>query len=116
MKKWAATMLCGLVLVAGFLWARPDLRGWTPTNWVDPATRVTSTRAGGAPFLVGDCLPGTIDPHDLPTIGDGAGAASMSILTCRSRSSAIRIMLIYLAVVLTLLGTRAILRARRVRH
>ena len=116
MRKWAATMLGGLVLVAGFLWARPDLRGWTPANWAHPAAKVTPTRAGGASFLVGDCLPGTIDPHHLPTIEDGAGAASMSVLTCRSRSSAIRIMMIYLAAVLTLPAIRAILRARRVRH
>ena len=116
MRTWAAIALCGLLLVAGFLWARPDLRGWTPPNWTDPTTRVVPTRAGGASFFISDCLPGTMDAHGLATRQDGAGTASMTVLTCRSRSSAIRIMWIYLAAMLALLALRVVMGARRVWH
>ncbi len=111
-----AISLCGLLLVAGFLWARPDLRGWTPANWADPATRVMPTSAGGAPFFIRECLPGTMDAHGLATRQDGAGTASMTVLTCRSRSSAIRIMWIYLAAVLTVLALRVVVIPRQVRR
>lgn len=116
MRVWAALALLGLVLVAGFLRTRADLRGWTPADWSDPAAQVTPTHAAHAPFTVGDCLPGTIDAHAIATARDGAGTASMTVLTCRSRSSAWRIVLAYLLAALAYPALCLVAHARRARR
>ena len=100
-KVWTLLSLAGLVPLLGILFLSSDLRGWTPSNWTDPASRVEPVHASDAPFTVGDCLPGTIDAYGLPNSQDYDGTATETIFTCRSQSSAVKITLVYLFVVLS---------------
>lgn len=89
MKMWARLSAFALLALAGFLYLSPDLRGWAPPNLADPAGRVYPTSKGGPVFSLDQCLPGSMKSHELAESGDGAGTATMAVLTCRSRSSAI---------------------------
>jgi len=100
LKVWAGLSVTGLILLLGILFLHPDLRGWTPPKWTNPAITVKPVRPSDAPFTVGDCLPGTIDAHSLPSTQDYDGAATETIFTCRSQSSAAKVALIYLLLVL----------------
>jgi hypothetical protein len=81
--------VAGLVLVAAILFFRSDLRGWTPADPGDPAALVQPVDAAGAAFTIGDCVPGTVDPWGTPTSAEYSGSATVTVLTCRSRSSAL---------------------------
>jgi hypothetical protein len=93
----------GLMLVSAFLYLTPDLRGWTPTDFRDPATSVEPTKAGSTAFAIGDCFPGTIAPWNIPAAVDGQQFESQPVLTCRSRSSLLRTVGIYLLAATVLL-------------
>ena len=96
MTKWFGLSLSCLILVLGFLLFKPDLRGWTPADPNDAATIVTPTNKGGRPFAVGECVPGSGILYGLPESADGAGDATMTVFSCRSKSSAVRILLFWL--------------------
>jgi hypothetical protein len=100
MKLWIGSALAGLVLVAIFLFARHDLRGWTPSGLSKPDTVVQPTRPGAVAFTIAQCVPGTIDPWEPPAPDEYFGAATMTVLTCRSRGSALTIIVAYVAVLL----------------
>ena len=81
LKAWAAFSATGLMLLLGILFLHPDLRGWTPPKWSDPAITVEPVRVSDTPFSVDDCLPGTIDAHSLPSTQDYDGTATEALLT-----------------------------------
>lgn len=88
-----ATIAAVILLAAGALiMLGHDLRGWSPG--VDPArdTVIAPTRAGMPAFTPADCLPGTI-AFDLPRAGERQGTATLQVFACRSRSSAVRLVL-----------------------
>lgn len=89
MKRWTSLSALALLALAGFLYLSPDLRGWAPSDLDDPAARVFPTSKGGREFSLDQCLPGSMKSHELADSGDGAGTATMVVLTCRSRSSTI---------------------------
>lgn len=95
MKMWVSLSVCSLVLLAAFLFLHPDLRGWTP-DLTDPAASVVPTGRGGPAFSVNECLPGSVSPHELPDTEDRAGTATMTVITCRSKSSAFAFGIIWL--------------------
>lgn len=109
---WTVLSILGLALVVGNLFLHPDLRGWTPAKWTDPAITVEPIHREDVPFTVGDCLRGTIDTHGAPSTRDYGGTATVTVFTCRSHSSAVRIMIVYLLVVLSYPSYRLI-RLRR---
>jgi len=113
LKAWAGLSVAGLMSVLGILFLHPDLRGWTPPKWTDPAITVEPVRPSNSPFTVGDCLPGTIDAHSLPSTQDYGGTATATIFTCRSQSSAVKIIFIYLFLVLSYPGCRLLTGLRR---
>jgi hypothetical protein len=102
--------VAGLVLVAAILFFRSDLRGWTPADPGDPAALVQPVDAAGAAFTIGDCVPGTVDPWGTPTSAEYSGSATVTVLTCRSHSSALTIELTAIAVAAVAL---VILRRRK---
>lgn len=113
LRVWAGLSVVGLMLLIGILFLHSDLRGWTPTKWTDPAITVEPVRVSDTPFTVGDCLPGTIDAHSLPSTQDYDGTATETIFTCRSQTSAVKITLIYLFLVLSYPGYRLLIGLRR---
>lgn len=113
LKAWTGLSVAGLMLLLGILFLHPDLRGWTPPKWTDPAITVEPVHPSDAPFTVGDCLPGTIDAHSLPSTQDYDGTATGTIFTCRSQSSAVKITLIYLSLVLSYPAYRLLVGWRR---
>lgn len=96
MRYAVGIAVIGLILLCAFLYLTPDLRGWTPADFDDPATVVEPTRAEKAAFAIGDCVPGTVDPWNVPAAVDGQQFESQSMLTCRSRDSVLRAVGIYL--------------------
>jgi hypothetical protein len=101
MRIWSAVMAVGLAVVAATLFLGHDLRGWTPADYSDPATIVEPSQAGRASFAIAECAPGTINPYDTPTSREYAGSATVTVLSCRSRSSATAVLLVYALVALT---------------
>ncbi|WP_330084973.1 hypothetical protein [Methylocystis iwaonis] len=101
MKTWIGLSVIGFVLVIGILFLRSDMRGWTPGTWTDPETVVESVDGNDPSFTVADCLPGTIDPFQTPRGHDYGDIATIRVLTCRSRSSAVKIMFVYLLLALS---------------
>lgn len=112
MKAWIGLSTVGLVLVVGILFLRTDMRGWPPSNWTDPAAVVEPIDKNDPAFTIGECLPGTIDPFQTPSGRDYGGTATIHVLTCRSRSSAARIVLVYLLVILSYPAYRLVARRR----
>mgnify|MGYP001610722585 CR=1 FL=1 len=96
MKTASILALIGLVLVTATLFVRHDLRGWE-VPYLDGPQRLEPTVAGKSEFSIADCVPGTIDRYASPTAEEYSGSATVTVLTCRSRSSAIVIVLTYLA-------------------
>lgn len=114
MRVWGALASIALVVIAAMLFLRHDLRGWTPNGDPhNPATVVEAARPGGAAFAIAECVPGTIDPYDTPTLDEYSGTATVTVLSCRSRSSAIAVILAYVIVAGIAL---VILRAERRRR
>lgn len=99
-----------LLVLAAFLFLHPDLRGWTP-DLTDPAASVAPTGRGGPAFSVNECLPGSVSPHELPDTEDRAGTATMTVITCRSKSSAFAFGMIWLL----LSGSYLVVHRRRVK-
>jgi hypothetical protein len=98
LKVLSVLALLSLVPLGARLYWHHDLRGWPPADRGNPTTVVQATRPGGGTFTVSDCVPGTVHPWDSPLPDEYSGTATVTVLTCRSRSSAIRAMLIYGAV------------------
>ncbi|MBN9548574.1 MAG: hypothetical protein J0H31_06740 [Alphaproteobacteria bacterium] len=113
MRIWTGLSVFGLALVVGILFLRPDLRGWTPAKWTDPAIKVEPIHQEDVPFTVGDCLRGSIDTHGAPSTRDYAGTATVTVFTCRSQSSAMKIMIVYLLAALSYPSYRLIRHRRR---
>lgn len=96
MKMRLVLSVCCLVGLAAFLLSFPDRRGWTPSEFADPAARIAPTDRGGPAFSLDECLPGSVSLHELPDTEDGAGSATMAVITCRSKSSALKFGTIWL--------------------
>jgi hypothetical protein len=102
MKVWDAVVFIGALVVVSFvavvavIYLQHDLRGWSPNDRHDPATIVEPTLPGKPAFAIAECLPGTVWPYEGPSAEEYSGAATVAVLTCRSRSSAIAIGLAYL--------------------
>lgn len=111
MKIWVSLSVCCLLVLAGLVFLVPDLRGWTPSDLTDPAASVAPTGRGGPAFSVNECLPGSVSPHELPDTEDGAGSATMTVITCRSKSSAFTFGMIWLL----LSGSYLVVQTRRVK-
>lgn len=101
MRYAVGLTVAGLVLVSAFLFLTADLRGWTPANFLDPATIVEPAQAGKAGFAIADCFPWTVDPWNIPTARDDPQFDSQTMLTCRSRDSVLWTIGIYLLLTLT---------------
>lgn len=112
MRIWIGLTLSSLVVVIGIIFLRSDMSGWPPLNWTNPAAIVEPIDGSDPPFAIGDCLPGTIDPFRTPDGRDYGGTATVHILTCRSRTSATKIALAYLLVILSYPTCRLIKRKR----
>ncbi len=96
MKLAGVLALIGFALVLSVLFIWRDLRGWEGMYPENP-TRIVATLPGRSDFTIADCVPGTVEPHDLPSAAEYSGSASVTVLSCRSRSSAIAIILGYIA-------------------
>lgn len=96
MRKWVSLSGFCLLVLAALVFLLPDLRGWTPSDLTDPTARVVPTARDGPAFSVNDCLPGSVSPHELPDTKDGAGSVTMTVLTCRSKSSVFTFGMIWL--------------------
>ena len=96
MKVAAGVAVASLVLVLAYLWNVHDLRGWEGAYPEDPA-RIQATLPGKPDFTLADCVPGAIDEYGSPSAEEYSGSATVTVLTCRSRSSALTVLLIYLA-------------------
>lgn len=76
-------------LFAVDLFLRHDLRGWTPEgDYNDPSTRVEAILPGARNFSIADCVPSTVEPFGGPTPEEYSGTATVTVLSCRSKSSA----------------------------
>jgi hypothetical protein len=105
MKKCIVLAVVGLgFAVAGLLFLKPDLRGWTPSDPGNPASLVQPTRSGDIAFTISECLPGSISPWNAPTSEEYSGNATLTVLTCRSQSSAIVIALTVGIVIISVFG------------
>ena len=102
MKLAGVLALIGFALVLGVLFVWHDLRGWEGMYPENP-TRIVATLPGRPDFTIADCVPGTVEPHDLPAAAEYSGSASVTVLSCRSRSSAAAIVLAYWAIAGSLL-------------
>lgn len=98
MRTWVACAAAGFVLLAGVLTLHPDLRGQMPAVSSN-TTKIEPLRPQDAPFAVDDCLPGSINAYDTPSSEDEVGTATMTVFTCRSRSSVLTATWLYLLVV-----------------
>ncbi|MEZ5960601.1 MAG: hypothetical protein R3C30_09280 [Hyphomonadaceae bacterium] len=92
----------GFLLIVGWLYAIHDLRGWDNADPNNPAL-IEATLPGRPNFTLEGCLPGAVQPYDQPTLEEYDGTATATVLTCRSRSSALAVILGYLALVGSLL-------------
>lgn len=86
MRTWAECVAACFVLLVAWLSLHPDLRGQAPAGWYK-ATTVKRLNPEETPFSVDDCLPGSIDAYGAPTREENDGTATMTVFTCRSRSS-----------------------------
>ncbi len=98
--RLTAVWLAGLALVLAVLLLRHDLRGTAPQEPLSAHTPIASTTAAGIGFSLADCLPGTVSLHDLPLPEEAPGSASMTVISCRSRSSMKEAIMLYLLGVL----------------
>lgn len=113
--KFFAVAMTALTLLLLFIFFQHDLRGWTPADYRKPSSIVEPIRPDGRGFVVGDCLPGTIAPWTTPRFGEYSGSATVTVLTCRSRSSALKFLLAYLVVLTLIFAALRWRRARRTR-
>ena len=112
--KFAGGFAAGvLLIVAALIFLRHDLRGWTPANYREPSSVVESTRPNARRFAVGECLPGTISPWNSPRSGEYSGNSTVTVLSCRSKSRAVWLLLAYLATVALAFATTRWMRKRR---
>lgn len=111
--KWAAALaFVGFCLMVPFVFFHHDLRGWTPAVLNDPSLTVEPIRPGARGFTLGECLPGTLSPWEVPRSADGAGNATLTVLSCSSRSRASVLLLCYGAVLALSFGIAIFLRRR----
>jgi hypothetical protein len=86
----------GFLLIVGWVYVARDLRGWEGFDPDNP-TLIQATLPGRPNFTLEDCVPGTVHPYDMPGSDEYDGTASVTVLTCRSRSSALATVLGWLA-------------------
>jgi hypothetical protein len=116
MKIFLGLLAIVALLLLDILWlvnGGKDLRGWTPENRSDPATIVQPSRPGGVAFTLGECLPGSIRPWEPPTQEEYSGTATLTVLACRSRASAMPFIAAYGAVVAVALVVLIAARRRK---
>ncbi len=101
MIRFGLAALFGLALLLFGLTATPDLRGWMPADPMDRFAAIRSTPEGRRDFQLSHCMPGSIDRHASPRGREADGSATVSIMTCRSASSAITWVSLYGLLVLT---------------
>ncbi len=119
MKLWILLAIVGVVLLGLVQLNTTDLRGWPPDKGPDDLAGMAAagavlqpSRPGGQSFTLADCVPRTIG-YDPPTAEEYSGTATMAVVTCRSRASAIANTGAYLAVAGGLLVVIAVFRRRR---
>jgi hypothetical protein len=88
----------GLPVVVMLIFFQHDLRGGTPADYRNLSSVVEPTRPNARSFTVGECLPGTITPWGSPRPDEYSGNATVTILSCRSQTRAVTLLLSYLAV------------------
>jgi hypothetical protein len=98
LRTCAVYATAGFLLLACGLSLYPDRRGHTPSVWHD-ASWVKPLHPRDAPFTVGDCLLGSINRYAAPSDEDVVGSATLTVLTCRSRSSVLTATWLYLLAV-----------------
>lgn len=96
-KLAGALAALSLPVVAMLIFFQHDLRGWTPADYRNLSSVVEPTRPGARSFTVGECLPGTITPWGSPRPDEYSGNATVTILSCRSQTRAVTLLLSYLA-------------------
>jgi hypothetical protein len=106
----------GAVFVIAAIFLRHDLWGWTPSDLSYPASMVSPLKPGDRRFALRDCLPGTIRPWTLADIDEHNGNATTTVLSCRSRSSAVTLLVAYFALVALVLVARPVWRGRIARR
>lgn len=119
MKLAILLAVVGLMLVGLVQLSTADLRGWPPEAGPDDIHRMEAVgavlkpaRPGGPSFKLADCLPRTIH-YDVPTAEEYSGTATLAVISCRSRASAIANIAVYLGAAGALLLAMATLRRRR---
>lgn len=112
-SRWLAGPLLGMLALLIFLQVQHDLRGWAPPPGGGNGEVIQPTRPELAAFTAGECLPGSIELHDLPRSDEYPASASMEVFSCRSRSSTARFLLGYIAAALLVLTAKGILHYRR---
>lgn len=95
-KFSAILALLSFIFVTTYIFRVHDLRGWAPTEPKSLTAVVAPTRTRDRGFTLTECLPGTVTPWTLPQAREYNGDATATVLSCRSRSSAMTLMLVYL--------------------
>ncbi|MCX7358492.1 MAG: hypothetical protein NT015_10180 [Alphaproteobacteria bacterium] len=113
MNVAAGVAIAVLVLVLAYLWNVHDLRGWEPDSYSEDPTLILATLPGKPSFTFADCLPGAINDHALPSSEEYSGSGSLPVFTCRSRSSALTILLTYIALAASALFAFHLVRSKR---
>lgn len=91
--------LAGLLALICWIMLQHDLRGWPPADFRNPSAIVSRIGTDGRDFTIRECLPGTIHPWNNPRADEYHGHATATVLSCRSRTSALFLLLGYLAIV-----------------
>jgi hypothetical protein len=104
MKILSAVALLGFVALGALLFLRHDLRGWPPADRGNLQAVIKPTHPGAGTFTISDCVPGSVDPWDTPRSDEYSGTATVTVLSCRSRASAIQALLAYAAVAIFVLA------------
>ena len=113
MNRAAGVAFAGLALLLAYLWNVHDLRGWWPDSYSEDPTLILATLPGKPNFKFADCLPGAINEHAESTSEEYSGSGSLEVFTCRSRSSALTILLTYIALAGSALLAFYLLRSKR---
>lgn len=103
MNRAAGVAFAGLVLLLAYLWNVHDLRGWEPDSYSEDPALIIATLPGKPNFRLADCLPGAINEYAEPRFEEYSGSGSLPVFACRSRSSAIGIVLAYVVIAASLL-------------
>lgn len=113
MRDWSILAAIAFVLIVAWLFLKHDLRGIALGDEEDPATIVEPLLPGRAAFTIAQCLPGSVEPYGSPTPEEYSGTATVAVLSCRSISSSVAIVLGYVVLAVTsLVALRALARRK----